>query len=164
MACTKVSPMFPVRSVTYVPGSYQGLPNKPMKLTRSPQGHRVESRDRLGGDRAAYRQSVRRTREVKAVSLVLVRETIYDCHMKLGPALVSAALLLSSCFGSFEADRRTLPARASFDLDCPQAQLKYSELGNKSVGVSGCGKKSVYVSACNGQPGQMTTTCSWVQN
>ena len=88
----------------------------------------------------------------------------YDGAMRQRLVVVSAVMFLSSCFGSFEAERSTLPARASFDLDCPQAQLKYSELGNKSVGVSGCGKKAVYVSACSGQPGQMTTTCNWVQN
>ena len=32
-----------------------------MKLTRSPQGHRVRSKRRHGGDRAAYRQAVRLT-------------------------------------------------------------------------------------------------------
>ena len=38
-------------------------PNKPMKLTRSPQGHVVESRRRLGGDRAGYRQGVSRAND-----------------------------------------------------------------------------------------------------
>lgn len=35
--------------------------------------------------------------------------------------------------------------RAAFEMDCPKEQLKITELGNASVGVSGCGKKQVYV-------------------
>jgi hypothetical protein len=37
------------------------LPNKPLKLMWSPQGHRVESRGRLGGAHTAERQGVRQS-------------------------------------------------------------------------------------------------------
>jgi len=52
-----------------------------MKLTRSPQGHRVESRRRLGGDRAAYRQAVRRTRprgtaDGRSMSVIVWRDSV----------------------------------------------------------------------------------------
>jgi hypothetical protein len=100
----------------------------------------------------------------KEGALVSDLEAGYDCPMRQRIAVVGAAVFLSSCFGSFSADRRTLPARASFDLECPQEKLKFTDLGNESVGVAGCGKKGVYVSACDGQPGEMTTSCKWVQN
>jgi hypothetical protein len=53
---TAVSAMFMVARI-----ARRTLANKPLQQTVVPQGHRVESRQRLGGTPAAERQSVRRT-------------------------------------------------------------------------------------------------------
>jgi hypothetical protein len=84
--------------------------------------------------------------------------------MKLFMLVAAALAMLSSCVGQFSADRGALRRRASFDLSCPASQLRMVDLDEKTVGVSGCGDKAVYVSACDGQPGHFTTTCKWVQN
>jgi len=118
---------------------------------------------RLSPNRSADRVQEDREGEHEC-GLVSDLEVDYGCHMKKLIAVIGAVVLLPSCFGSFSADRSTLPARASFDMGCPQEMLQFSDLGNDSVGVAGCGRKAVYVSACDGQPGQMTTSCKWVQN
>lgn len=54
-----------------------------------------------------------------------------------------------------------LPAllrRASFDLDCPEADLSTQDLGGQTYGVRGCGKQATYVLVA-GEGGR-----SWVMN
>ena len=77
-------------------GSRSSVPsNKPMKQTTSPQGHRVESNDRLGGAVAAYRQSVRRSGDaridqpllcpVRRIRCVVCPDTEASSLSRLGP-------------------------------------------------------------------------------
>ncbi len=34
--------------------------------------------------------------------------------------------------------------RAAYEMECPESQLTTTDLGDSSMGVSGCGKKAVY--------------------
>ena len=47
-------------------------------------------------------------------------------------------------------------SRASFELQCPMAELRIVDLGGDTVGVSGCGKQAMYKFIWGG-PG-------WVKN
>ena len=38
-----------------------------------------------------------------------------------------------------------LKQRAAFDLDCPEAELDVTALGNNVKGVKGCGRRATYV-------------------
>jgi hypothetical protein len=62
------------------------------------------------------------------------------------------------------AQESDLLKRASFDLSCPESSIQTVDLGTDTKGVQGCGKKATYVERCNGQRGNMLTTCSWVLN
>jgi hypothetical protein len=44
----------------------------------------------------------------------------------------------------FNGPAETPIVRASFDLSCPAPELKMTYLGNRSIGVDGCGKKASY--------------------
>lgn len=51
--------------------------------------------------------------------------------------------------------RRTDLSRAAFELNCPPDAVTVTDVGEREVGVSGCGKRAVYVVAANG---------GWVNN
>lgn len=55
-----------------------------------------------------------------------------------------------------------LTRRASFDFQCPTDQLRYTEIDNRSYGVSGCGRRAMYIETCQGE-GWMRE-CTWVLN
>lgn len=76
------------------------------------------------------------------------------------------ALFLSSC-----ANREPLDPRASFDLECPEEKLRYTELNEDSWGVRGCGKQATYMWICNtkgyfrsGAVLVPSKKCQWVRN
>ncbi len=71
-----------------------------------------------------------------------------------------ALLLVGGCAASESA----LVRRAAFDLDCPEADLHVVDLDGDVRGVKGCGRQATYVSRCNGQPGYIGTTCSWMMD
>ena len=49
-----------------------------------------------------------------------------------------------------------LVIRASFELDCPVAQIEIVSLGASSRGVLGCGVRATYVLVCRGEG------CHWL--
>lgn len=51
-------------------------------------------------------------------------------------------LLLSSCATSNRRD--AVMSRAPFDLDCPASSIQVVDLGDKTFGAKGCGKKATY--------------------
>lgn len=80
-------------------------------------------------------------------------------------ACFAFATLLASCAGE------PLAPRASFDLDCPADRLSYTELGEDTWGVRGCGRQGTYMWSCdrravpNGQGGFFyVKKCQWVRN
>jgi|SRR6478609_2042011 len=79
--------------------------------------------------------------------------------------LLALIVLPSITMGaSCGAEQSDLTRRASFDLSCPEAQLRTIDLGGGTQGVQGCGKKATYVEKCDGQPGYIGTSCGWVLN
>ena len=54
-----------------------------------------------------------------------------------------------------------LTARASFDMSCPQQRLTVTDLGERTKGVSGCGKRATYVFH---QIGEDANHGDWVMN
>ena len=84
---------------------------------------------------------------------------------------VVATVLLSSC--ATMDPRSTVLRKASFELDCPESDLKVvvlednsmSTLGasvdSKTYGVSGCGKRASYSGACGSA--MLGGTCSAAQ-
>jgi len=76
-----------------------------------------------------------------------------------GKTLVIALLLTSvGC----AATQEQLIRRASFDLQCPAANLKIYQIDKRSRGVTGCGQKAVYVESCAGPNNNLD--CTWVLN
>lgn len=73
-------------------------------------------------------------------------------------------LPMATMGASCGAQQSDLTRRASFDLNCPEAQLQTVDLGSGTQGVEGCGQKATYVEKCDGQPGHFGTTCGWVLN
>jgi len=59
-----------------------------------------------------------------------------------------SALILGSC-ATFEERVTAVKKRASFDLDCPEQQLEFSQLSPHVVGVKGCGKRKSYTVKCD---------------
>ncbi|MCA9620229.1 MAG: hypothetical protein KC731_14505 [Myxococcales bacterium] len=61
--------------------------------------------------------------------------------------------------GATEAQLRS---RATFDFECPQPEITIQDLGDRSRGVQGCGKRLTYVEVCeNRVDGEH---CTWVIN
>ena len=74
------------------------------------------------------------------------------CAMVL--AMFGAGLL--DC--SYHATGAQLRKRASFDFQCPEAELELRDIDYETVGVTGCGQQATYVEDCEG------TACKWVLN
>lgn len=73
--------------------------------------------------------------------------------------VVLAALL--ACTGASEDQLR---ARSAFDLNCPDSQLKITDIDDKTKGVTGCGQRVTYVESCDGPADAMARECTWVLN
>jgi hypothetical protein len=71
---------------------------------------------------------------------------------------IVAAVLASGCFNAVEERGDTLRARASFDLRCPQEELKVTPLEQRAAGVDGCGQRATYIFQGNKLSG------TWVLN
>ncbi len=59
--------------------------------------------------------------------------------------ILVAITLIGSLHGCASTMTNTVLNRATFDLDCPSKSIKTQELGFKTVGVTGCGKRATYV-------------------
>lgn len=70
--------------------------------------------------------------------------------------LAGALLAMAGC-ATFNAEsfRRTDLSRAAFELNCKPEALALTDVADREVGVSGCGKRAVYVIAPTG---------GWVNN
>lgn len=73
--------------------------------------------------------------------------------------LVIACLSISSIVAchSTARDSDMLISRATFELKCPRSQLRWTDLGEDTVGVEGCGARRTYLWVCSG-------TCRWIAN
>lgn len=74
------------------------------------------------------------------------------------------SVFFCATFGGCAASVSQLRARAAFDFQCAANSLTITRIDSDTMGVSGCGRRATYVSRCNGQPGQLGTTCTWVRN
>jgi hypothetical protein len=61
---------------------------------------------------------------------------------KIAVTLIAVALI--ACVPPTEA----VAPVAEFDLQCPRANLSYTQLNEKTIGVKGCGKQAKYVEIC----------------
>jgi hypothetical protein len=73
-----------------------------------------------------------------------------------GALLVGLVAVLAGC-ATFDAEnfKKTDLRRAAFELGCKPEQLTVTDVAEREVGVTGCGKRAVYVIAPNG---------GWVNN
>ena len=71
------------------------------------------------------------------------------------------ALLPLAALGCGASDQQ-LRSRAAFDLQCPQEQVNFVEIDNRTRGVEGCGRRATYVEDC--QPRPFHPECSWIMN
>lgn len=74
-------------------------------------------------------------------------------------ASLACSLFVSGCAASLE----NLVARAQFDLDCPEKDLRVVPLDSKTRGVTGCGKRATYLEVCD-LTGWGPMNCRWVLN
>jgi hypothetical protein len=63
---------------------------------------------------------------------------------QISALFVVAAALGAGCPAA-KLHRDTLDSRASFDLRCPQEQLKVTEIDYHMAGVDGCGQRTTYI-------------------
>ncbi len=70
--------------------------------------------------------------------------------------LVAAIGLTIGCGASQE----QLVRRASFDLNCPEAQVTVYEIDGRTRGVRGCARQATYVESCEAN----RSNCTWVLN
>jgi hypothetical protein len=81
-----------------------------------------------------------------------------------GAVRLMSIILLAGCMRWTGATGDQLTRRASFDLDCGSNELRYLRIDARSQGVAGCGKHATYIESCDGQRGEMGTTCTWILN
>ena len=84
--------------------------------------------------------------------------------MKRTPSVWTTILALSGALLGCGSSAGPLEARAAHDLNCSQDQVVVTELGGKSYGVSGCGKKATYTEVCTPKPGSFSGDCDWSQS
>lgn len=60
-------------------------------------------------------------------------------------ALVAGLLGAGCVFTAMTWHGGALRSRASYELQCPETQLQITELGDKTAGVDGCGRRATYV-------------------
>ncbi len=58
------------------------------------------------------------------------------------PLLLVSLLLLAGCASTMQ---DAVLSRAAFDLECPSNQLFVQELGVRTIGARGCGKRATYI-------------------
>lgn len=84
---------------------------------------------------------------------------LFRMRAAVGPLLLAASL--GACVHATDGK---LLSRASYDMHCPQAQLRITKLDSRTRGVEGCGQQATYVESCDGDRSSMTTKCTWVLN
>jgi hypothetical protein len=89
--------------------------------------------------------------------------------MPWGTTRVSAGLVLclAACFPEAKDAPTNRPSelrsRAAFDLNCPESELRAVELGEKTRGVTGCGRRATYIFVCRRTlPSPYDNDCLWV--
>jgi len=60
-------------------------------------------------------------------------------------SVVLAALLVAGCVMPLAMHEDSLRARASFDMRCPAAELRVTEIDPSTAGVDGCGQRGTYI-------------------
>jgi hypothetical protein len=99
-----------------------------------------------------------------------LRENRLTAAAVLGATAVAATC---ACGGGGAATWAQLRARASFDMDCPVAQLTIHEIDVRTAGVTGCSQRMTYVESCEshtaygGPGGSMYASrdhCTWMLN
>jgi hypothetical protein len=81
----------------------------------------------------------------------------------------SAALGLALGAGACSGYRDVLLRRAAFDLNCSEENLVMHDLGSRTRGVAGCGRRATYVERCEPPYGYVghhyvVGSCGWVMD
>lgn len=65
-----------------------------------------------------------------------------------------------------EPARHPVARVAPFDLDCPREQLSYTQIDDKTWGVTGCGRRAKYIEVCRPLDMDALTEdrCRWIRN
>lgn len=84
--------------------------------------------------------------------------------MRLGYPVVFALMAFTWLGCMKSATNKKLVERASFDFNCPPANIQVVELDSRTRGVRACGQQATYVESCDGPKDVIATKCTWVQN
>jgi hypothetical protein len=78
---------------------------------------------------------------------------------------------LVACGGAdVNADVATVRTRASFDLSCPETEVRGRWLDDKTLGVTACGQRATYVKVCHSDvttsplAAALSEECQWILN
>jgi len=66
-------------------------------------------------------------------------------ELKMKYKALLTATLVGTLLGCTSTMTYTVLNRATFDLNCPSESIKTQELGFKTIGVVGCGKRATYI-------------------
>jgi hypothetical protein len=83
---------------------------------------------------------------------------------KLKIILIGVTAIMAGCAYATHAQ---LLDRASFDLNCPEEQLRIERIDSRTRGVRGCGRQGVYIENCQtcsvgDNNSQQRCNCTWV--
>ncbi|HEY5960218.1 MAG TPA: hypothetical protein VIV60_26880 [Polyangiaceae bacterium] len=91
----------------------------------------------------------------------------------LGSVCISM-VLTGACAETTSGAKHPVRARAPFDLHCDAQELSFDRLDEKTIGVSGCGKRATYIETCRDtidsgasfivKAPVTDTECQWVMN
>jgi hypothetical protein len=77
--------------------------------------------------------------------------------------LVVALVGVGACAESlYKSDEAIIKTRASFDLSCPEDQVRWRWLDDTTVGVIACGQRATYVRVCSGRG--LAGECQFILN
>lgn len=87
---------------------------------------------------------------------------------KTSLGLVALALAVSCARAPEPTAQHPVPARAPFDLNCPDDQTRYRRLDPNTWGAVGCGRQATYIKVCKQKATAIEwhfeTECQWVLN
>jgi len=88
-----------------------------------------------------------------------------------GALLLIALIGAGACGGAdVNVDVATVKTRASFDLNCPEDEVRGRWLDDNTLGVTACGKRATYVKECHSNvttsplAAAMSEDCRWIMN
>ena len=105
-------------------------------------------------------------RRLIIASLSMSFQPVSPRRLRLLAAILGLGALLGGC-ATASNEVHPVVSMAAFDLNCPRAKLRYTQINDDTWGVDGCGQRAKYIRACRQVRDPLlgwNDRCQWVRN